>query len=130
MRLVESIRCKLLPVSPNLFEHLRIVSVLASAFNEFGFHVIQLVTQLFTHRLTQGIRLTTGEVGQQTGQKHHLLLIYRNTVCIFQILLHNGNIILNRFPPMLTVDKVRDVIHRPRTVEGVHRNQVLESRRL
>ena len=31
---------------------------------------------------------------------------------------------------MLTVDKVGDVIHRTRTIQGIHRNQILEGRRL
>ena len=64
MRLVESIRRKLFPVCPNLLKHFRVMSVLSSAFNKFRFHVIQLVTQLLTHRFTKRIRLTTGKIGQ------------------------------------------------------------------
>ena len=38
--------------------------VLTPTFNKFRFHVVQLVTQLLTHRFTKGIGLTTGKVGQ------------------------------------------------------------------
>ena len=127
MRLIESIGCKLLPVRPNLFEHLRIVSVLLSASNELRLHMIQLVAQFLTHCLTQGIGLTTGKVCQQTGQKHHLLLIDGNAVGIFQIFLHDGNIILDRLASPFTVDEVRDIVHRSRTIKSIHGNQVLES---
>ena len=40
--------------------------VLASAFDKLRLHVIQLITQLLTHRFTKGIGLTTGKVRQQT----------------------------------------------------------------
>ena len=126
MRFIESIRRELFPVSPNLFEHLRIVPVFLSARNEFRLHVIQFIPQLFTHRLTQSIGFATGEVRQQTGQKHDLLLIDSNTVCILQVFLHNRNIILDRLASPLTVDEIRDIVHRPRTIEGIHGNQVLK----
>ena len=106
------------------------MAVLLSARNEFRLHVVQLVTQFLTHRLTQGIGLTTGEVRQQTRQKHDLLLVDRNTVGILQILLHDGDVILDGLASPLTVDEVGDIIHRTRTVEGIHGNQILESARL
>ena len=126
MRFVKRIRCKLFPVGPDFLQHLRVMSVLLSTFNKFRLHVIQLVTQLLTHGLTQGIRFTTRKVGQQARQQHHLLLIHRNTVRILQVFLHNRNIVLNRLPAVFTVDEVRNVIHRSRTVKGVHGNQILK----
>ena len=66
MRLVESIRRKLFPVRPNLFENFRVVSVLTSTLDKFRLHVIQLVTQLLTHCLTKSIGLTACKVRQQT----------------------------------------------------------------
>ena len=106
------------------------MAVLLSTRNEFRLHVVQLVTQFLTHRLTQGIGLTTGEVRQQTRQKHDLLLVDRNAVGILQILLHDGDVILDGLASPLTVDEVGDIIHRTRTVEGIHGNQILESARL
>ena len=91
--------------------------------------MIQLVPQFLTHRLTQGIGLTTGKVGKQTGEQHHLLLIDRNTISVFQILLHNRNIVLDRLASLFTVNEIGYVVHRSRTIKGVHRNQVLERTR-
>ena len=52
MRFIKRIRSKLFPVGPNLLKNFRIMSILPSAFNKLRFHMIQLITQLFTHRFT------------------------------------------------------------------------------
>ena len=126
MRLVERIRCKLFPVAPNLFQNFRVVPVLLSARNEFRLHLIQFVAKLLTHGLTQGVGFTAGKVGQQTREQHHLLLINRNAIGIFQILFHDRQIVFDRLTSLFTVDKVGDVVHRSRTIQGIHGNQILE----
>ena len=55
MRFIERIRSKFFPVSPDLLKNLRIVSILLSTFDKLRLHVIQLVAQLLTHCLSQGI---------------------------------------------------------------------------
>ena len=126
MTLVEGVRGKLLPVGPNLFEHLGVVAVLLSTADELGLHVVQLVAQLFSHGLTQGVALAAGKVGQQAREEHHLLLIDRDAIGILEVLLHDGDIVLNGLTAPLAVDEVGDVIHRSRAVEGVHGDEVLE----
>ena len=130
MALVERIRGKLLPVRPNLFQHFRVVAILLSALDELGIHVVQLFYQLLTHSLTQCIALASRKIGQLAGQQHHLLLIHRDTVCVFQILLHTRYVVFHRFTPLFTVDKVGYIIHRPRTVKRIHGDKVLECGRL
>jgi len=130
MRLVEGVGSKLLPVAPYLLQHLRVVAVLLSLLDKLRLHRIYDGLFLLTHRLTQGIRLASGEAGKLTGKKHHLLLIDRNAVGILQILLHTRDIVGNLLLAVLAGNKVRDVIHRSRTVEGVHGDEVLEHRRL
>ena len=130
MRFIKRIRSKLLPVGPDLLKHLWIMSVFPSALNKLRLHMIQLITQLFTHRFTQCIGLTAGKVGQQTRQEHHLFLIHSNTISILQVFLHNRNVIFNRLTPMFTVDKIRNIIHWTRSIKSIHGNQVLKSRRL
>ena len=66
MRLVEGIGGKLLPVCPDLVKHLLVVSVFLTAFNELRLHGIYDVLFLLTHRLTERVALTTGEVSQLT----------------------------------------------------------------
>ena len=92
--------------------------------------MVHLVDQLLTHRFTQSVTLATGEVCQQTRQKHDLFLIDCNAVSIFQIFFHYGNIILDRLTSVLTVDKVGNVVHRSRTIQGVHGDQVFKLGRL
>ena len=128
MRLVEGIGGKLLPVGPNLLQHLGIVAVPLSTLDEFGFHGVNDVFLLLTHRLTQGIALTTGEVGQLARQQHHLLLIDSDAISILQILLHTRNIVLDLLFTVLTGNERGDVIHRAWTVEGIHGDEVFKHR--
>ena len=123
MRLIEGVGGESFPVGPYLLEHLRIVTVLLTALDELGFHGVDDILFLLTHRLTEGVALTTGEVGQQSRQQHHLLLIDRNTISILQVFLHDGDIVGNLFVAMLTTDELRDITHRSRSVEGVHSDE-------
>ena len=104
--------------------------VFLSAFDEFRLHVVQLVAQLLSHRLSQSVRFASREVGQQARQKHHLLLVDRDSISVLQIFLHDGNIVFDRLPSVFTVDKVGDIVHRSRTVERIHGDKVFECRRL
>ena len=96
MRLVEGIGGKLLPFAPNLLQDRRIVTILLSTGDKLRLQGIQLILEFLTHRLTQGIRLATCKVSQQTRQQHDLLLIDRNTIRIFQVTLHDIDIVDNR----------------------------------
>ena len=129
MRLVEGIGCKLLPVGPYLVQHVLIISVLLAAFDKLGFHGIYYRLFLLTHRLTQGVTLTTREIGQQAREQHHLLLINGDAVGIFQIPLHHRNGIRNLLLSFLTGDERRDVVHGTRAVEGVHGDEIFKLRR-
>ena len=126
MRLVERIGCELLPVCPDLIQHLGVVAILFTALNEFRLHGVDNILFLLTHSLTQRIALTTGEVGQLTGQQHHLLLIDGDAIGVLEVFLHAGNIVLNLFATILTGDKRRDIVHRAWTIEGVHGDEVFK----
>ena len=102
--------------------------MLFTARNKLGIHVIQLVNQLFTHCLTQVITLTSCEVSNFTRQKHHLFLVYRDAIRVLEVFLHTREVIGNGFNPVLTFDKLRDILHRPRTIQSIHCNQVLKGR--
>ena len=56
------------------------MSALFPLIDELGFHFIQYIALLFTHRFTQNIRLTFGKACQFLRKQHHLLLINRNTI--------------------------------------------------
>ena len=126
MRLVEGVGGKLLPVGPDLLQNLRIVSVLHAAIDKLRLHGVNDILLLLTHGLTQGVALTTGEVGQLTRQQHHLLLIHRDTIGILQVLLHTVDIVLDLLTSVLTGNEGRDIVHRSWTVEGIHGDEILE----
>ena len=52
-------------VAPDLFEGFRVMSVSDSTFDELGLHLVNDVLLLLAHRLTESIRLASGEVSQQ-----------------------------------------------------------------
>ena len=99
-----------------------------SARNKLRLHGINDVFLLLTHGLTQGIALATGEIGKLSRQEHHLLLIDGDAVGVLQIFLHAGDVIFNFLLAVLTRNKLRDIVHWSRTVEGVHGNEILEDR--
>ena len=101
-----------------------------STFQEQSLELIHLRNKLFTHRLTQRVALASREVGQQTRQKHDLFLIHSHPIGILQVFLHDGDIVSDGAAAMLSGNEVRDIVHRARTVEGIHGYEILECRRL
>ena len=82
-----------------------------------------------SHGLAELVRLALGEAGELLGQQHHLLLIHGDTVGIVQVLLHVREVVRNSLLALLTRDEVRDIVHRTGPIEGVHSDEVLETRR-
>ena len=126
MRLVEGIAGELFPVAPYLFQHLGVVSVSLSLCKKLRFHLVYNGFLLFPHCLAQGIALATGEVCKLATQQHYLLLVDRNAISVFQILLHAGNVVLNQRRIILAFDKVGNVVHRSRAIERIHCDKVFE----
>ena len=102
------------------------MSILLSSIDELRLELVQLVLLLLTHRLTQGITLASGEVSQQTRQQHHLLLIDRNSVGVFQVFFHHRDVVFNRLPTQFSIDEIGNIIHRTWSIEGIHGNEVLK----
>ena len=130
MRLVEGVGGKLLPVAPDFLQHGGVIAVFHAAFDELRLHGVDNLFLLLTHCLAQRITLATGEVSQLTAQQHHLLLIDCDAVSVLQVFLHDGNIVGNGLVAMLTTDERRNVLHRTRTIERVHSDEILENGRL
>ena len=130
MTLVKGVRSKLFPVFPNLVEHFLWVSVFHSALVEQRFQLIHLRNKFLTHCLSQRVALSASKVGQLPRQQHHLLLIHRNAVRIFKILLHARDVVLHLRWVAFTRNEVGNVVHWPRTIKGVHGNEVFKHRGL
>ena len=129
MRLVESVGSELLPIGPYLVKHSRVVTVFLSPFNEFRLHCIYDGFLLLTHRLTQCVRFTACEIGKLARKKHHLLLIYGDSVGVLEVFLHAGDVVCYRLFTVFAGDELRYVVHWAGSVKGVHGDKVLENGR-
>ena len=130
MALVEGIAGELRPVTPDLLQRVLRIAILSSPSEELDLEGLHLLLELLPHRLTELVRLSTGEVGDLTGEEHHLLLIDGDPVGILEVTLHAGEVVGDLLASVLTIDEVGDVVHRPGAVEGIHRDQILEGRGL
>ena len=61
-------------------------------------------------------------------QKHHLLLIDRNSVGFFQIFFHCGKVVFNLFLAVFSSYETWNVFHRTRTIKRVHSNKICKYR--
>ena len=102
------------------------MAVFLAALHELALEVVHLVDELLTHGLAQRVALAAGKVCQQTRQQHHLLLVDGDAVGVLEVLVHLGDIVDDGALAVLALDKVGDVVHGARTVEGVHGYEVLE----
>ena len=138
VRFIERVGSESLPVAPyllhqrfDLLAHLLAsfheLGIIITSLQELGFQGIHGIDLFLTHRLTQGIGHTPGKIPESTRLQHHLLLIDRDPVSIFQVRLHHRVIVLDRCLPVFTLDKIGDILHRSRSVQGIHRHQILET---
>ncbi len=100
--------------------------VFLTAVKEESFQLVHFFDQLLSHRFAQGVALTSGEVGEQSRQKHDLFLIDSYAVGVLEVFLHYGDIVDNRFATMFTGNEIGYIVHRPRTIEGVHGYEVFK----
>ena len=106
------------------------MTILDTALDELRLHGIDDVFLLLTHRLTEGIRLASGEVGQLTRQEHDLLLIDRNAVSIFEILLASIQVVSDRLRTCLSGNERRDIVHWAGSIECVHGDDIANAVRM
>ena len=106
------------------------MAVLLSTLHELSLQFLQRIQLLFPHRLAERIRLAPGEIRKFPGQEHHLLLIDGNAIRLAQDILHARKVVLNFLLSLLACDKIRNIVHRPRPVQRIHSDQVLETLRM
>ena len=130
MRLVECIGCKLPPVSPDFLEYLGRMTVLSSALHELFVEGLEHIHLLLSHRLAQLVCLSFRETGNLLGNPHHLLLVHGDSIGLLQEFPHSLKVEGDRLETLFPCDKIRDIVHRSGSVEGVHRNEVLKPFRM
>ena len=128
--LIEGVLGKLFPVLPDFIQHLLRVTVGHSSRHKLVLQGIQHIYKLLSHCLSQGVGLTLGKAGEFLGEKHHLLLINGDSVGVVEVFLHLRQVVLDRLYAQFPVNEIRDIIHRSRPVERIHRNEVLETLRM
>ncbi len=126
VRLIECVLGEFLPVLPYLVKRLLRMPVCHTSGHKLVLQRHKGLYLLLSHRLSQRIGLTLGEAGQFLRKKHHLLLIHGDTVSVVQILLHIREVVFYRLDAKFSVYEIRNVIHRTRTVQRIHRDQILE----
>ena len=97
-----------------------------SLFDELGFHFVENLLLFFTHGLSQNIGFAFRKISQFLRQQHHLFLINSNSIGFFQKRRHFGQIVFNFFFAVFSFDKLRNVLNWPRTVKGIHGNQIVK----
>ena len=73
------------------------------------------------------VGLALGEAGQFLRQSHHLLLINCYAVGFLKVVFHIREVVRYLGGVCLAGYEVRDIVHRTRAVQGVHRYEVLET---
>ena len=124
VRFIEGILCKRFPVSPYLLQFINRMTFGGCSIHKLLLHFIQYRKLLLTHGFTEYIRISFREACQFLGKQHHLFLIYCNTIGFLQVFCHIIHVISYLLLTMFTQDKLRDVGNWPRTIQGIHRNQI------
>ncbi len=101
-----------------------------AALNKLGLHLVQHRLDLLAHGLAKHVCLALAESSKLLRQQHDLFLVDRDAVGFAQVFLHVGEVVRNRFHPVLAANEARYVFKRTRTVQRVHGNQVAKDRGL
>ena len=120
MALVECVGGESPPVVPYFLEHFFVVTVFLPSGNKLGVQMVQLFYLFFTHGFAQRVALAARESCKLAREEHDLLLVYGNAVSVFQVFFHARYVVLDRLYAVLARYELRNVAHRPGTVEGVH----------
>ena len=130
VRLVEGVAGKNFDLAEELVGQCLFHPVCSAAADEVLFDLGHFLGLLLAHRLAQNIGLAEGETGQLLGDAHDLLLIDHNPIGRLQNRLQLGVIVGDGLFAVLAGDEGRDIVHRPRTIEGVHGDNVFDGVRL
>ena len=102
------------------------MSIFHTAIDKLWPHGIYDILFLLTHSFTEFVALATRKVGKLSRQKHHLLLIYSDSVGVLKVFLHAWDIVLHLRRVFFTLNKVRYIIHWTWAIKCIHRYQVFK----
>ncbi len=79
---------------------------------------------LFTHRTTQKVCTAKRIARHRLGKLHDLFLIDHDAIGFFEDRLQHRVHVIRLFQTMLTCDVMRDIVHRPRTIQRHDRDDI------
>src|SRR5680860_526645 len=126
MRLVERVVPRFFHEVPKVINGLGSCAVLLSSLSELGLQPLQDGSDLLANTLAEIIRFRRGKAGDTLGDLHELFLIDSHAVCRAKHRLQPRIHVLHSFGVALVPDKLRDVLHRTRTIEGHQGNQIIK----
>ncbi|SHE14663.1 Uncharacterised protein [Chlamydia abortus] len=103
-------------------------SLLHAARYEESTLFVQHLALLLADGSPQQVRLSETEAGHRSRDLHDLLLVYDDPVSIFKYWHERFMRIFHFDQSVLGLNIFRNKIHRPRTVQSIHRNDVLKFR--
>ena len=127
MALVEAVAGKFVHLVEDLGRR-RPVDVVGDRSGDEGLALgLHLLLDLLAHRPAQDICLSQAESGELLGDLHDLFLVDHDAEGFLQDPLERGVQIVRLLLPVLAGDIARNVVHRPRTIEGDDGDDVLET---
>ena len=131
MRLVKAVIGEFLQLRPKGLRHFaRGAADFDRTLDELRLNLFHQVDFFLTDGFTQRISLAASKAAPFLRNLHKLLLVDQNSVGVFQRITHTLVQVGNRLFAVLAADKAIDKLHRPRTVQRHHSDDILKMRRL
>src|SRR5918998_756593 len=127
MALVERVAARLLHPVPQFLGYLRRDLALAAALGELVLERREQLDVLLADGLAQRVGLTRGKPSQSLGDLHELLLVCGDAVGRLQDGFEAWIEVRDALGVVLAALEVRDVVYRPRSVERVESDEVVEA---
>ncbi len=115
---------------PDLLDHRLVVALVQALLEEFRLELCHLFRHLLSHDTADVVSATQRVATQNLGKLHHLFLVHDNAVRFAKHLFQVRMVAVNLFLAVLTGNEVRNLVNRPRSVQGVHSDKVKDSSRL
>ena len=126
MRFVKAVGCEL----GNLIKDVRCMfttnTILFRAIDKQRALLFHFLGDFFTHRTAQQICAAERVTRHDLGQLHDLFLIDHDAVGFFEDRLQHRVHVIWFFQTVLTRDVIWDIIHRPRTIQGHHSDNIFK----
>ena len=126
MTSVESVASKRLDEGKNLLSDFFADTGFFAARDKFLALFFNEIENFLAHRFAQNVRFSEREPCKRLRDLHHLFLIHRHAVGVLQNRFEIGMQVFDFFGAVLARDKIGDPVHRSRTIECNHGDDVFE----